>query len=257
MCLLFLLLLNKDNRNPFIFDFTLQIGSSIKVYGSRYIDTDFALRRKFCWNFLIADVQIAIIGADFLANFGLLVDLKNRRLVDGKTRLRTCGGRAISSIFGVTTIGLCHPFRDLLQEFREITIPTTIGSVAKHDVKHFIQTKGPPVAFKVRRMSPDKVNAARKEFKLMCDLGVCRPSSSSWASPLHCVPKKKDGQWRFAGDNRALNKVSVPDRYPVPHIQDLLYAFQGVRTLRMRVKTISQYVGSQQTQLEIYLQHLR
>lgn len=201
-------------------------GSSIKVYGSRYIDTDFALRRKFCWNFLIADVQIAIIGADFLANFGLLVDLKNRRLVDEKTGLHTCGGRATSSIFGVTTIGLCHPFRDLLQEFREITVPTTIGSVAKHDVKHFIQTKGPPVAFKVRRMSPDKVNAAKKEFKLMCDLGVCRPSSSSWASPLHCVPKK-DGQWRFVGDYRALNKVSVPDRYPVPHIQDLLYAFQG------------------------------
>lgn len=201
-------------------------GSSIKVYGSRYIDTDLALRRKFCWNFLIADVGVAIIGADFLANFGLLVDLKNRRLVDSKTGLHAGGGLAVSSIFGVTTIGFAHPFRDLLQEFREITLPTTIRSTVKHDVKHFIQTKGPSVAFKVRRMSPDKVDAAKKEFKLMCDLGVCRPSSSSWASPLHCVPKK-DGQWRFVGDYRALNKVSVPDRYPVPHIQDLLYAFQG------------------------------
>ena len=201
-------------------------GSSINVYGSRYIDTNFTLRRKFCWNFLVADVQVAIIGADFLANFGLLVDLKNRRLVDGKTGLHACGGLATPSVFGVTTIGFRHPFRDLLQEFREITIPSTIRSSVKHDVKHFILTNGPPVAFKVRRMSPDKVNAAKKEFKLMCDLGVCRPSSSSWASPLHCVPKK-DGQWRFVGDYRALNKVTVPDRYPVPHIQDLLYAFQG------------------------------
>lgn len=84
------------------------------------------------------------------------------------------------------------------------------------------------MAFKVRRMSPDKIEAAKKEFKLMSELGICRPSSSSWASPLHCVPKK-DGQWRFVGDYRALNKVTVPDRYPVPHIHDLLYAFQGKR----------------------------
>lgn len=60
----------------------------------------------------------------------------------------------------------------------------------------------------------------------MSELGICRPSSSSWASPLHCV-QKKNGQWRFVGDYRGLNQVTVPDRYPVPHIHDLLNAFQG------------------------------
>ncbi|XP_039429735.1 uncharacterized protein LOC120413094 [Culex pipiens pallens] len=195
-----------DKRNP-TSDIQLHAanGSNIKVYGSRCVNTDLGLRRKFCWNFLIANVGMAIIGADFLANFGLLVDLKNHRLTDGKTGLQSSAGLTSAAVFGVTTVGFDHPFRDLLQEFRVITVLNSMQTAAKHDVKHIIETKGPPVAFKVRRLAPDKVDAARAEFKVMCDLGIARPSSSSWASPLHCVPKK-DGQWRFVGDYRALNK---------------------------------------------------
>ncbi|GFV00924.1 retrovirus-related Pol polyprotein from transposon 297 [Trichonephila clavipes] len=49
--------------------------------------------------------------------------------------------------------------------------------------------------------------------------GIIRPSKSPWASPLHVV-KKSNGEYRPCGDYRRLNSVTVPDRYPVPHIQD-------------------------------------
>lgn len=202
-------------------------GTVIKTYDSRFITTDLGLRRQFRWNFIVADVSVAIIGADFLAFFGLLVDLKNSRLIDGKTNLQCVGGLSAAEIHTVTTVDSSHPFKDLLLEYREITLPSTMQrAVKERDVKHHILTKGPPVASKARRLAPDKLDAAKKEFQLMSDLGMCRPSSSPWASPLHCVPKK-NGQWRFVGDYRALNKVTVPDRYPVPHIHDLLNAFQG------------------------------
>lgn len=216
----------EKSHGPSTFQLHAANGSTIRTYGNRFVTMDLGLRRRFTWNFLIADVTTAIIGADFLAYFDILVDLGSHRLIDGKTKLHSTGGLTQAVLHGVTMIDVGHPFRDLLVEYREITTPPTMRSEIKHNVTHHIQTKGPPVACKARRMAPDKLKAAKKEFEMMMEIGICRPSKSSWASPLHCVPKK-NGEWRFVGDYRSLNRVTIPDRYPVPHIHDLLNSFLG------------------------------
>jgi len=51
--------------------------------------------------------------------------------------------------------------------------------------------------------------------------GIIQHSSSPWASPLHMVPKSTVGEWRPCGDFCQLNLAKQPDRYPIPHLQDI------------------------------------
>lgn len=96
----------------------------------------------------------------------------------------------------------------------------------KHSVYHSIDTTGPPVFCKPRPLAPERYKIAKEEFKSMLEAGICRPSKSARASPLHLVPKK-DGQFRPCGDYRALNAVTIPDRYPIPRVQNLTYFLTG------------------------------
>ncbi|GFX23884.1 reverse transcriptase domain-containing protein [Trichonephila clavipes] len=81
---------------------------------------------------------------------------------------------------------------------------------------------GPPFSAKVRRLSPEMLKIAKQEFKFMLEKGICRPSNSPRTSSLHMV-KKKDGSWRLCGGYRALNAITRPDRYTIPHLHDLTH----------------------------------
>ena len=60
---------------------------------------------------------------------------------------------------------------------------------------------------------------------LLCK-GFIRPSVSPWGAPVLFV-KKKDVTMRMCIDYRQLNKVTVKNKYPLPHIDDLFDQLQG------------------------------
>lgn len=201
--------------------------STIKTYGYRLIELDLGLNARMKWRFVIADVSTPILGADFIKSYNLLIDLKTKKLIDGNTKATSSVMPGETQIHSVTTIADDHQFFDLLSKYKEITMPSTIGKHVKHNVLHYIETDCPPVASRMRRLRPEKLAIAKREIEAMIDLGICRPSKSPWASPLHIVPKKKPGEWRVVGDYRRLNAVTKPDKYPVPHLHDIANSFTG------------------------------
>lgn len=56
--------------------------------------------------------------------------------------------------------------------------------------------------------------------------GWIKKSRSHYSSPIVCV-RKKDGTLRLCCDYRELNRKSLPDRHPIPRIQDMLDSLHG------------------------------
>lgn len=56
--------------------------------------------------------------------------------------------------------------------------------------------------------------------------GWISESRSPYSSPIVCV-RKKSGELRLCCDYRELNRKSVPDRHPIPRIQDMLDSLNG------------------------------
>lgn len=82
-----------------------------------------------------------------------------------------------------------------------------------------------PVYIKNYRMPFTQKSEVKRQVTKMLDDGLIEPSKSNYNSPVILVPKKSTNgikKWRMCIDFRALNKKIIPDKYPLPRIDDIL-----------------------------------
>jgi hypothetical protein len=65
----------------------------------------------------------------------------------------------------------------------------------------------------------------KKQIDELSEKGYIRPSTSPWAAPILFV--EKDGTRRMCIDYRALNEVTIKNKYPLPRIEDLFDQLRG------------------------------
>jgi hypothetical protein len=85
-----------------------------------------------------------------------------------------------------------------------------------------------PIAKRPYRMAADELAELKKQLRELTDKGFIRPSASLWGSPVLFM-KKKDGSMRMCVGYRSLNAITIKNKYPLPHIDNLLDQLQKAK----------------------------
>ncbi|GFY09724.1 transposable element Tcb1 transposase [Trichonephila clavipes] len=75
------------NKQPSDYKLFAANGTEIPAYGIKVLNIDLGLRREFLFPFIIAKVSKGILGADFLNKPNLLIDIRNKQLIEEITNL--------------------------------------------------------------------------------------------------------------------------------------------------------------------------
>jgi len=140
---------------------------------------------------------------------------------------KATGARIITTLFpnikDTDLLSLLQSYQDLFHEPKRLPPPRA------HD--HRVPLKADGEAFNLRpyRYSGLQMDILEKMVKEMLEARIIRTSNSPFVSPMILV-KKKDSTWRFCVDYKALNKLAIKDKYPIPMIEELLEDLVGATT---------------------------
>src|SRR4051812_44488293 len=120
--------------------------------------------------------------------------------------------------------------QDLLKEYHDIFPDELPGLPPYRSVDHAIELVdgAEPPHRSIYALSQEELQILKKTLQELLDLGLIQPSKSPYGTPILFV-KKKDGSLRMCVDYRALNKLTIKNRYPLPRIDEIFDRVQGAR----------------------------
>ena len=116
---------------------------------------------------------------------------------------------------------------ELVKQYTDVFKDELPGLPPDRKVQHVINTEdAKPISRAPFKMSPAELDELQKQLKQLLSLGLIQPSTSPWGAPVLFV-KKKNGEMRMCIDYRALNKVTIKNKHPLPRIDECLDRLQG------------------------------
>jgi hypothetical protein len=116
----------------------------------------------------------------------------------------------------------------VINEFLNVFPEDLPGMPPDRDIEFVIELKPgiAPIYKTPLRMTTPELAELKEHIKELLEKGFICPSSSPWGAPMIFVPKK-DGTQRLCVDYRALNEVTIKNKYLLPRIDDLFDQLRG------------------------------
>ena len=128
----------------------------------------------------------------------------------------------LTNVADIHTHPLLSEYKDVFPDDLPNELPPIRGN--EHRIE-LIDNSSPP--FKpTYRLSYKEMDELKKQLTELTSKGIIQPSKSPYGSPVIFV-KKKDGSFRMCVDYRALNKITIKNKYPLPRIDELIDRLAG------------------------------
>ena len=132
------------------------------------------MRRNFTWIFVLAETAVPLLGFDFLGNFGIIINCKERKPFDsiiGKfINLNKTSSKPVNIVIN-SSVPL--NVSNLWKEYPSLISPHNSKDSKYYDVYHRINTGDHvPIFSKTRQPYEDKFKVAQEEFRKFSITGV-------------------------------------------------------------------------------------
>ncbi|GJP73154.1 hypothetical protein CLOP_g3892 [Closterium sp. NIES-67] len=120
---------------------------------------------------------------------------------------------------------------DLIRKYPEIfldDLPTGLPPSRPEDHRIELEPGAKPTVQRQFRLSQPELEELQQQLDYLLTKGFFRPRTSPYAALILFTPKK-DGGFRMCIDYRALNRITIKSRYPIPRADDLLDQLRGAK----------------------------
>nr|CAH68019.1 H0807C06-H0308C08.6 [Oryza sativa] len=170
-----------------------------------------------------------ILGMDWLSRHRGVIDCANR-----KVTLTSSNGETVSffvsspKYHGVNLNQVALQEIPIVQDYPDVFPEDLPGMPPKRDIEFRIDlVPGTnPIHKRPCRMAANELVEVKRQVDDLLQKGYIRPSTSPWGAPVIFV-EKKDHTQRMCVDYRALNEVTIKNKYPLPRIDDLFDQLEG------------------------------